>query len=530
MNTQHIHYYLLLVQAFLILGCAQFTSISGGTPDTTPPRLIEEKTFPKNKSTNFTSSEITLRFDEYFVLSNPTQKIFISPSLENDPDYSVKGKSLVIDLNNSLQPNTTYTINFGDAIKDLNANNILTNFTYVFSTGNYIDSLSLNGRVVSAKEGNPAEGVMVGLYNSTEDSIVSKEIPAYFSLTDKSGRFTFQNLKGGQYKVFALKDENRNYLFDLPTEQVGFLNSTVLLDANQVAPLEIRLFEEDYKKQSIIGKTFEYPGKLLLAFQRPVDKFNFRLLDANINVKDQLFNKSKDTVWLWLDNPKNEKFKVDVDFDLMKDTLTIYPYKKVSDTNLRLNKSNFSIDKNDKVVYQTPTPAKNIDKAKVLIFEDTIPVSLKSLMIDTIDPRKVYVDFDKKHEASYLVLLLPEAVTDIYQRKNKDTTVLPVKTFEEEYYGTLTLGLDSIPKDADVYLEVMQKNQTIQRVLYKEEMVFSKMIPGKYTVKVLIDNNKNEAWDTGNYYKSIQPEKIIIFSKPIEIRSNWEVKERFSLK
>mgnify|MGYP000306579598 CR=1 FL=1 len=524
------HYFFLILGLTLLFGCAQFTNISGGTADTTPPRLIEEKTFPKNKSTNFSSSRIELRFDEYFTLSNPQQKVFVSPSLTKDPDYKVRGKSLIIDLNNTLAPNTTYTINFGDAIKDLNANNILTNFTYVFSTGDYIDSLFAFGKVTDAKSGSPSEGITVGLYNSFDDSIVSKEMPIYFAQTDKSGRFSFQNLKGGRYKVFALKDENRNYLFDLPNEKVGFLDSTIRIDTSKKKDIEIKLFEQNFKKQSIVSKSYEYPGKLMLVYNKPIDSAIYRLLNSTIEVKKQVLNEANDSLILWLNNPKEEKFKIELPLDSIIDTITIYPFKKPKDTTLKIKKTSLSMDVNDKVNLTFVTPILAVDTTKIEVKKDSSLININGLKIDSIDTRKLTIDFNKSSEANYRILFLPKAITDIYGRQNEDTAFVRVKTYEEGFYGTLSVALDSLPEEADIYLEIVQKDNTIKRVRYTNEVVFNEMIPGKYMVKVLVDENKNGSWDTGNYYQLKQPERIVRFEKSIEIRSNWEVKERFSLK
>jgi len=219
-------YYLFLITYFFSIGCANpGTSLSGGEKDETPPQLLLST--PENFTTNFTAEEVIIEFDEFLKLGNAAAKLIISPVMDKKPEVKIRGKELHIKFLSELLPDRTYTLNFGDGIADLNENNSIENFSYVFSTGSEIDSLQISGQVTSAFTNEPAEGVAVMLYQEDNDSLPMTDLPIYLSLTDKEGYYNLQNLASGSYKIFALKDANSNYLFDQPKEEIAFLDSLI---------------------------------------------------------------------------------------------------------------------------------------------------------------------------------------------------------------------------------------------------------------------------------------------------------------
>jgi hypothetical protein len=218
---------LILAPSLLILinSCAQQGQLTGGPKDETPPVVVSS--VPPNFSTHFNAGSAEVVFDEYIQLKDIGKQLVISPPMAKKPDIKARGKVLTIKFKDSLQPDRTYAINFGNALVDLNEGNPYKNFQYVFSTGSTLDSLEASGKVVQAFDGKPADDVLVMLYAGTADSLPLKSIPLYISRTDKEGRFLLRNLASGSYKIFALKDGNNNYLFDQPTESVAFLDSLI---------------------------------------------------------------------------------------------------------------------------------------------------------------------------------------------------------------------------------------------------------------------------------------------------------------
>lgn len=211
--------------------CAQQGSPSGGPRDETPPRVLECD--PPNYSTRFNESKIQITFDEYVVLENVNQELIVSPPMEEKPEVKLRKKTIVIQFDEALKENTTYTFHFGRAIKDLHEGNELLNYEYVFSTGDILDSMSVRGILRVAEDLSfPKDPVAIMLYTRLGDSVPLTEPPLYVGRTGDSGVFSVNNLRPDEYKLFALKDGNNNLLFDLPTEEIAFLDSSLTLNAD----------------------------------------------------------------------------------------------------------------------------------------------------------------------------------------------------------------------------------------------------------------------------------------------------------
>jgi len=224
---------ILFIITALCWSCAQQGSPSGGPRDEDPPVVLES--VPSNYSTHFKARRIQITFDEYIVLDNVNQQLVVSPPMEEKPEVRLKGKTMVIQFEEELKDSTTYTFNFGSAIKDLHEGNILFNFEYVFSTGDVLDSLSVKGTLIYAEDlSAPEEAVTIMLYENLADSVPLTQIPLYVGRSNDSGVFSVNNLKADTFKVFALKDANYNLLFDLPTEEIGFLDSSLVVSAEHI--------------------------------------------------------------------------------------------------------------------------------------------------------------------------------------------------------------------------------------------------------------------------------------------------------
>lgn len=227
MNKIYIIFGLLLM-ALLAIECARPGMPGGGPKDTYPPKVTKSE--PPNGSALFTAKKILITFDEFIELDNITQKAMISPPMNKQPDYKLKGKSLQIKFNEELKPNTTYSIYFADAIVDLTEKNALLNYTYIFSTGIRVDSMSLHGEVFNAFNLEPYEEVFVMLYKDNNDTLPLDSLPLnvkpyYISKTGSDGRFQLNGLSNTKYLMFALKDLNANYIYDQPGEEIAFIDS-----------------------------------------------------------------------------------------------------------------------------------------------------------------------------------------------------------------------------------------------------------------------------------------------------------------
>ncbi|MEG2071471.1 MAG: Ig-like domain-containing protein [Bacteroidales bacterium] len=214
-----------IVTTFFLSSCAKIVMPIGGPKDTNPPVVIKE--FPENKSTHFNSKQIKLTFNEFVVLNNPNQNILFSPPLSKDPEFGVINKSVIVKLPDTLQPNTTYNVVFSNCIKDFTEGNPIPYYNYVFSTGAYVDSFTVRGKLINAETLKPEPNCFVFLYQDNIDSLPKTSLPTYITKSLNDGLFRFDNIAEGDYKIFALNDINHNLKFDLPNEDIGYLTETV---------------------------------------------------------------------------------------------------------------------------------------------------------------------------------------------------------------------------------------------------------------------------------------------------------------
>lgn len=222
-------------------GCAQVGMPTGGPRDSLPPVLVSA--VPANKTTNFKENRITFTFDEYVHLQDLQKYLLVAPVPKIIPNINSKLRTVTIKIRDTLQPNTTYSFQLGNAIQDINENNPIHNFTYVFSTGSYIDSLTFNGNVILAQTGKVDSTLLVFLYKNLSDSAVYKEKPRYVARLDSSGKYQFQNLAAGTYHLYALKDESGQKMYNNPSQLFAFADSPVVISAN-VKQVELFAYSE----------------------------------------------------------------------------------------------------------------------------------------------------------------------------------------------------------------------------------------------------------------------------------------------
>jgi len=511
--------------ALILLSCAQIVPLSGGEKDITPPKEVESK--PKNSSINFAEKTIIIEFNEFIKLNNISSQLIVSPLMETQPEILVRGKKLLIKLEGELAENTTYSLNFGNSITDITENNIFPNYKYVFSTGSFIDSLSYSGIVVNAFDLSKKESIYVLLYDQFEDSIPYKEIPRYVALTDKEGNFSITNIAKGEYKFFAINDINSNYLFDLPNEEIAFKKNIINLDSSS-SDNHIYLFEEENNLQFLDKAENTVYGKIDLTFNQPTKNLTINALNTNLKTPWHIEEKNEcgDSITLWLTSVEGIE-SLDLvlkDGEEILDTtnIIIIPTSEFKDSTLQISTNiTGSFDLNKNVNISTSRPTSTQDFNSILLFEDSNQVVF-DIEKSGLTNRKFSLKYAFKENTNYQLFIPPKTFEDIYGLKN-DTLKINFKTKKEADYGIINLKV--IPNFSDNYIVQLYKNKHLIKESYFKETVKTRykfLTPGNYELKLIIDSNNDQKWNTGNYLEGLQPEKVIYFEKEIKNRANWD--------
>ena len=564
---------LALTGFFLMISCANEGIPSGGKKDTAPPKVVASE--PANFSRNFHGSRIKIDFDEFVVLKSVNRKLIVSPPLSEKPEVKLKGKTLLIDIKEQLQDSTTYSFNFGDAIVDNNEGNVLKNFVFVFSTGPTLDSLSISGTVKNAFTGKPEEDVLVMAYTNTEDSVPFKEQPLYIARSLKNGSFSILNIKKSTYKLFALKDENNNFIFDLPTEPIAFLDTlinpfsqitvkvdTLKLDTlgndsiistvqvkNYPDSIILKLFEEEDNSQYLLSSSRENKNSLLFVFNKPLkDSLRFGALNFNYNKFLYEYNLTHDSVTVWISDSSiynMDTLRLELDYEktdstgnyyIAKDSLSfafreksISGKKPKSKSELKLTihpKDNSKLNLNKKLKLIASSPIAKIDTSKILFStsKDSMTVKIKySLIQDSLNLRKYIFKAAYAENTKYNLTILDSAFLDISGSYN-DSISSHFKTRSKDYYGKVIVNIQDIKGNYILQL-LNQKDKILsEKYINKAETIsFNYLSPGNYKLKCIQDSNNNKKWDTGKYIDKRQAEKTDYYTKEIKVRSNWDL-------
>jgi uncharacterized protein (DUF2141 family) len=535
MFKKHFKYIPFLLLIFFV-SCAKRGSITGGDKDTIAPTL--ESSYPENYSVKFKDKKIKLVFDENIKLKNINKQLIISPPMKNEPLIipTTATKKLTITINDTLQPNTTYSLNFGQSIADNNEGNPLNQFKYVFSTGDYIDSLAIGGRVKDARDKEVASFVSIMLYEMDEkfnDSTIYKENPRYITNTlDSLKTWRLENLKAGKYFLVALKDNGSNNKFNPKSDRIGFNKGVVTIPNDTV--FELELFKEEVPFKAI--KPSQASGNRFILGYEGNAKSKGELpkitLKNNNEVVPTIITKidKKDSLQVWFKplkvdslslNVVKEKYEKNFTFKLKKqkiDSLNLKP--------LQTGVLNFR----DRFTLESSVPLVNFDKSKMkLINKDSVDVDFTTAYDEYT--QQLFVDFKIEENQKYKLNFLPGAVTDLLEKTN-DTLSFNTSTRNLADYGNLIVSLQNVKRFPVIIELTDEKGDIVKESFYtdsKTEIVFNLLEPMTYTLRAIYDDNKNKEWDTGNYLEKRQAEEVIYFSKGVDVRANWDVNQPFDL-
>lgn len=523
---------LLLIFLGLFVNCARRGNPTGGPKDSIPP--LVEKAIPSIGSISFKSKKIKIEFDEYIKLKDVKKNLVISPPLKYDPEIIPVGtasKFISIKILDTLLPNTTYSFNFGNSIVDNNEGNELGNFKYVFSTGTYLDSLTISGEITDPKFKKHPTQMDVMLYEYNEnytDSIIYKEKPRYLASTLDSTLYDLTHLKKGKYLMIALKDGNSNKIYDPRSDKIGFVKDTIYLPTD--SSYNFTIFKEIPPLKVIKPKELT-KGHLIFGYEGEANNLDIKLVTTTPeNFKSEIiFDKEKDTIHYWYTPFEADSLNFEVSKNTYFEALKIKPRTKKIDS-LKVDYSGSNLHLLDTFHLKSNTPIANFNKAYITLSKtkDSSLVNYEAFLSKS--KQKLFFNFEKENDEQYKIELLPDAITDMFSMVN-DSLNFTIKTKKPEDFGKLFINFTGTYKNA-IVVELFDNTDKLVRVIKLDEpkeIKFLLLEPKTYFIRVTFDVNKNGKWDTGNFLKKQQPEKIIYFNKELLIRANWELSESFIL-
>ena len=529
MSDVPLKYLLLGSWIVSMISCANPSSPKGGPRDETPPEIKLEESTP-NEQVFFEKQNIKLVFDEFVNIDKPNTSVVISPPLDVNPRIYARGKEIRVEMpeEEELKENATYVFNFGNSIKDYTEGNEIENYSFIFSTGPYIDSLSISGTVVDAYSGEPAKETLVMLYDDLRDSVVYEKRPFYFARTDDEGLFTINNMRSDSFKLFILQDGNVNYLYDLDTEPIGFLDSFIFITPDVPNPtfnLEVFSPTPDFDMVEYDAKTF---GQVILIFNQPSDS-----VQVKSNTAFSFFNPeiSGDSLIVWYDMAEDMAFDLMVEYPgLYYDTIKVRQLSRaefVEGNSLKKPKNN--VGKNDVLkpkspfVFKFEYPLQDIDQSKCHLSLDSIEIPDVTFAIDSIHYNKIRLEHDFIVDSTYQIKLDSGAIESIYGTTN-DSIVESFSLGNEDDFGKIILSIDSLDFRSNYILELMKETKVLRTDIVSEEkqsLLYDLLAADTYTLRVTKDDNKNGRWDPGSYTNRIFSEQIA--SMQLEaVRAGWD--------
>ena len=503
----------------LMATCANVKRPTGGPDDETAPGVENE--FPPNFSTNFSSRTISITFNEWVELNDIYNQLIISPPLDERPDIRLKKRTLVVEFNEDLLPNTTYSLSFGEGVRDYRASNPASDLRYVFSTGAQLDSLMVAGKVEDAYTNQGLEGVKVMLYDQLEDSIPVLEKPLYFGISDAGGNYTIPYLKEGQYRVVALIDENSNYLVD-EEEVFGWMNE-LIKPADSTAkslptmklslPKVSNVYVSDYMRDST--------GYVGVVLNQEVDSLLLRPIEPAF-AGQQFQSVLSDTAFFWMNdiNHYGEGELVVYHGPVALDTIQILSDPRAGKRNLKLKGPGYQVNHSKPI---SISGTRILEKLDTSLVEFTIDSVQQAFVAQQRDPFSWELKSEMVYNRNYRLTLLPGAIQS-REGWSHDTLIYSFKTFDVEYYGALDFSIEGLDSLGTHIFQLEEDGAGIrQELLINSDTVlsFPQMEPGKFVVRLINDENGNGEWDPGDYWRDRQPERVLYFPDNIQVRSNW---------
>jgi len=507
-----------------ISSCASRSSPSGGEKDTLAPQL--DTSFPPNQTIYFKSAKIRLKFREYVNLKSPQQQIRISPLLPEDLEIMGKGKEVVIEGLDSLKENTTYIISFGSSLTDLTEGNENKDFKYVFSTGSYIDSLELQGRLNDAYTGEPEKDMLVVLYSTDRkaqrDSLLYKIRPEYYAFSNEEGEFNMTNMRSGKYLLAAFMDKEGDFKLNARAVKMGFWTDTIDLQPDSVYAYQVFTYDPSPKFRFINARHGAL-GEISFNFSAPMDSA-FKIEPLNVPSDSAYFKfaKERDTLYYRF-RFKRDSINFKLNFDsLFVDSIISVRIRDYDEPKLKITAPNKEFRKKDTVfIYSNLQINKwHIDSTQFYTPKDT----LKRLPLKDSSREKRWF-YPPPHQSKFSVMFKRGAAEHSSTNRLKDSLRFNFELKSGEDLGSLAFNVKA-DSALPYILQILKENDSPYRMVpFRDStrVVFKNEFPQKFKAFLIRDLNEDGEWTTGNFNKGIQPEIRIPYTEELEIRANWEL-------
>lgn len=535
------------------VGCAnRGIGPQGGPRDSIPPQPL--RSVPENGALNFTGKKIDVTFSEYLQLDNISQNLLMSPPQQHAPEVKANGKHLIVQFEDTLKPNTTYTLDFGHSVCDFTERNPLPNYTFAFSTGPVIDTLQLSGRVYDAENLNPLKGITVGVYANLEDSAFTRLPFDRIGRTDSVGAFRIGNMQEGVYRLYAVEDISRDYRLTIG-EPLAYTDETVTPEAQTDSALTLWLFSQQQQRLYMQRSQREKQHKIVIPFSATPDSMpQVRPLTDSLNYYIT-YSAKRDTLTMWLTDSTSilqDSLFLEIRY---RRTDSVYHLEWAMDTlraiwrkprmSAKMQKMMQERQKNRKVdirsnarsgfdIYDTlrivsTTPLKDFIADSMHLYEriDTIlkPVAFKIAPTDTL-PMQLDLMASLKAGKKYELHLDSGALHDVYEAPNKaEKFQLQLKTPED--YSTLRVKLNPyLPK---ARIQLLNARDEVVRELPANPAgaFFNYLKPDVYYLRLYLDENGDKRWTTGSWDEHRQPEQVFYFPAKLQTKPNWDFEEEW---
>ena len=530
----------LLLLNLLLFSCARVGAPNGGTRDSLAPKFLGSNIDTTRLNVSRTVKELRLDFDEYVMLKDFNKNFNVSPPIKKIKKVipsNLANKYVLIQWEDTLQANTTYNFNFGNAIVDNNESNPLPYFNFAFSTGDKIDDLFVSGTVKDAmtliKENQTAKDnkMVVGLYKAGEN-LDYKQKPDYITKVDEENYFELNFLPKGEFVIIAFDDENQNSVYDAGKEKVSFLKEKITLDSTSVRGLKLKLYPSKkvikYKESKAIN------GGLLMTFEGNPETVEVKSLSEDLKDFKVTHAKRSDSVNIWFNAEKSnlggtvsKQVKLSYFTPTISDTISV-SYKAVKDEFKLSNEAGNLIAPENNFVINTSLPIENLNTSSWKLESDSIAQDFTA-KISEKNPFKILVNSSFKPTKKY-VLTIPKETVSSYYSSNDKSFQFQFEIDKPENYGSFTAVIKNKPT-AKFWVELTNEKGEI---LYSQftnasEVSFKNLKPATYIARIRVDNNGNGFWDEADFAQNIAAEDVYIFEKEINVRPLWEIKEDWEL-